>query len=112
MNKVIATLSVYSMCLFGGQSPVLGEYRLIKTQSPFIAESPYCDHKGGENLEIFISKKILEFLEFGIARECNTDKCKFPENFKNKIISRMEKVLSEQVQKYRIEKYLFCPNYI
>ncbi len=112
MNKIIATLSVYSMCMVGGQFPVLGECLLIKTQSPFIAEPPYCNHKGGENLEIFISKKILEFLEFGITRECNTDKCKFPENFKNEIISNMKKILSEQVQKRRIEMYLFCPNYI
>ena len=112
MNKVIAILSVYSMCIFGGQFPVLGECRFIKTQSPFIAESPYCNHEERENLEIFISKKILEFLEFGITRECHPDKCKFPEKFKNEIISRMEKVLSEQVQKHRIEKYLFCPNYI
>ena len=56
MNKVIAILSVYSMCMFGGQFPVLGECRFIKIQSPFIGEPPYCDHKGGENLEIFISK--------------------------------------------------------
>lgn len=112
MSKIIAILILYSMSICVGHSKVPREHQLIKIQSPIILEFPYCDYKKGESREIIIYKKLLETLELEKIPDCNADKCKFAETLKNEIISKMKKVLSERIQKGRIEKYLFCPNYI